>query len=161
MGISFTSVVFFLILTAIGLVDLFTKSIYDWMLLVAAVVCYALMIFAEGIPVMEIVYGLFTGLGLYGLIYLASYLYYRDEMFGMGDVLLNALIGGVLGWQRSVMTSFLTFFIAILFVVLFKIWKRGSLKELEIPFAPAMVISAGITYLYYEPILSAYLNLVL
>lgn len=160
-GISFTSIVFFVVLTAIGLVDLFTKSIYDWMLFVAAIVCYALMIFLEGIAVQEIAYGLLTGLGLYGLIFLASYLYYRDEMFGMGDVFLNALIGGVLGWQRSIMTSFLTFFVAIVFVVLFKIWKRRSLKELEIPFAPAMVVSAGITYFFYEPILTAYLNLVM
>lgn len=110
---------------------------------------------------MEIVYGLLTGLGLYGLIFLASYLYYRDEMFGMGDVLLNAFIGGVLGWQRSIMTSLITFFVAILFVGIFKIWKRGSLKELEIPFAPAMVVSALITFFFYEPILAAYLNLVL
>lgn len=160
-GITITSIVFFLILTAIGLVDLFTKSIYDWMLAAAAVICYSLMVFVEGIQMLEILYGLLMGLGLYGLIFLASYLYYGDEMFGMGDVLLNAFIGGVLGWQRSLMTSFLTFFVAILFIALYKIRKRGSLKEMEIPFAPAMVVSAVITFLFYEQILAAYLDLVL
>ncbi|MDO4753484.1 MAG: prepilin peptidase [Bacillota bacterium] len=145
-------ILFILILAAIAVVDYMTKSIYDMMLIVGALICYPLLYFFRGVGMTAILYGAIWGFGSYLCIYLVAKWIYKDEVFGQGDVLLNAFICGYLGLIPGIIASFLTFFVALV-LVLFQWLKSGKWQsDLEIPLAPAMAISAVISMLFYQNI---------
>lgn len=150
---------FIAIVLAIAVVDYLTKSIYDIMLVVGALVCYPLLFLFKGAEFSNVFYGALWGFASYGAIFLIAKWIYKDEVFGQGDVLLNAFICGYLGWLPGILTSFLTFFVALLLVVIG--WIRGgSFKgDIEIPLAPAMAISAILSLYYHVPILEFILQI--
>lgn len=142
--------IFIAILAAIAVVDYLTKSIYDFMLIVGALICYPLLYFFRDVGILYILYGMAWGFCSYGLIFVIAKWIYKDEVFGLGDVLLNTFICGYLGLIPGVITSFLTFFIALLLVILQWMKTRSIKGELEVPLAPAMAISAVISLYYYN-----------
>lgn len=150
---------FIAIVSAIAIVDYLTKSIYDIMLAVGALICYPLLFLFKGAAFSSIFYGALWGFASYGAIFLIAKWIYRDEVFGQGDVLLNAFICGYLGLLPGILTSFLTFFVALLLVILGWI-RSGSLRgDIEIPLAPAMAISAVISLYYHVPIIDLILGI--
>lgn len=145
---------FIITLLTVAIIDLKTQSIYDIVLLIGAAICYPLLVFMYKMPISQIAIGAAVGFGLYWLIHIVTKLIYKDEVFGMGDVLFNTFICGFLGPLPGVLTSFLTFFVAMALVLLGWIIKRKVDREARIPLAPAMAIAAVITYFYYEPIIA-------
>lgn len=104
-------------------------------------------------------FGLLIGFVSYGAIYLAAKAIYKQEAFGSGDVILMAAIGLVLGVRDTVMTAFMAFYIAMIFIVLMKLLgKKFKLRD-EIPFGPYMCIGALIASLYGEELFSFYMRL--
>lgn len=147
---------FIISLVAISIVDFFTKSIYDWMLFVAAAITSTLLYFAGAITNLNLLIGYLIGYGFYVIIYGAAYLYYKREAFGYGDVLLNAYICGVLahkGLISPVIHSFLTFFIAFAIVIFISLIRGRFDRHAEIPLAPAMAISGILTFFFNNQII--------
>ena len=67
---------------------------------------------------------------------------FKKESMGGGDVKLMAIFGMVIGWQMSIITIFLSAFVALpisLFILKFK-------KDHEIPYGPFLSIAALIIY---------------
>ncbi len=154
------SIIFFLaVLLVVAVIDYLTKSIYDIVLIIGAIVCFPLLYFLDGRSILSIVYGVLWGFGSYGLIYVAARLIYGTEAFGQGDVLFNAFIAGFLGFVPAVISSFLTFFVALLMLIAGWIWKRKIDRNAEIPLAPAMSVSAAICVFYSDVLLDFIMNL--
>ena len=99
-------------------------------------------------PPLQMLYGAIAGFLLYGAVYLAARIIYKKEGFGFGDVLLLAAIGTFLGPVKVVITGFLAFYCSILYLLLFKLIRKGSLKDTPIPFAPPLCTAAFIMSLY-------------
>lgn len=151
--------VFIVILCVISVIDCMTKSIHDFMLIAGALLCYPLLVFMEAMPVSEIFRGAAWGFSSYGLIYLLTKKIYREEVFGQGDVLLNTFICGYLGLFPGIVSSCLTFFVALATVPIFALRrpsvaiKESVSRDPEIPLAPAMSVSALISLFYYREVI--------
>ena len=102
----------------------------------------------EGRDPWQMLYGALAGLLFYGLIYLVARLLYRKEGFGFGDVLLLGAVGIFLGLEKTIITGFLAFYCSILYLLFFKLVRKGSLKDRPIPFAPPLCTAAFIMSLF-------------
>lgn len=142
--------VFIAFILAVAVVDCLTRYIYDSMLIAAVLVCYPLLYFVKHVGLADILFGVLWGFSSYGLIYVITKFIYREEVFGQGDVLFNCFICGYLGLIPGVIASFLTFFVALLFVITRWIQDRSAQGKIEIPLAPAMAVSAVLSLYYYD-----------
>ncbi len=147
-------IAFILLLLGVAVEDLRTKSIYDLSLIIGALVCYPLLFFSGEASLLDILYGMLWGFGSYGLIYIVSKMIYKEEVFGQGDVLFNTFICGFLGLWPGVITSFLTFFVALFLVLLVALYKRSFDRRTEIPLAPSMAIAGVVTLFWYHEIIA-------
>ncbi len=145
-------------LLVVGFMDYKYKIVIDQVLLGFAVPGVVLTLLA-GTNWKTVVYGGLAGLAFYGLIYVLARLVFRKEGFGMGDVLLMTAIGVFLGPKEALATGFLSFYCCIIFIFIIKIRDRKLEKELEIPFAPSMCITAFFVSLYSEEIISFFMNI--
>lgn len=146
-------VAFLFFLSIISLIDLFTKTIHDFWLILGALVCYPLLVFFGGGNMMDIFVGVIWGIGSYGVIYFVTRFIYGEEVFGQGDVLFNGFISGFLGLIPSVISTFLTFFVSLVFVIIAMAVHRKDFMKSEIPLAPSMAISAAVSLFYHEAII--------
>lgn len=96
----------------------------------------------------QMLYGALAGLVFYGIVYLTARLIYKKEAFGFGDVLLLGAIGTFMGLSQTIITGFLAFYLAVVFMLIFKLVKKGSLKDRPIPFAPPLCMAAFIMSIY-------------
>lgn len=96
----------------------------------------------------QMLYGALAGLVFYGIVYLTARLIYKKEAFGFGDVLLLGAIGTFMGLSKTIITGFLAFYLAVVFMLIFKLVKKGSLKDRPIPFAPPLCMAAFIMSIY-------------
>ncbi len=145
---------FIIVVLGVAIEDVRSKSIYDLSLIVGALVSYPLLFFSGEASLLDILYGMIWGFASYGLIYFVSKMIYKEEVFGQGDVLFNTFICGFLGLWQGVITSFLTFFVALFLVIVVSIYKRSFDRRTEIPLAPSMAISGVITLFYYHEIIA-------
>lgn len=143
---------FFAGLASIALIDIYYKEIYDLMILTIGAITYGLSLIFGINHWNNILLGILAGGIFYGLIYFITYIIYKEESFGLGDVMLNMLIGGFLGLWPSIISSFLTFVIAAIILLFILIFKRSLTRKTPVPFAPAMCISALVVTLYYAEI---------
>jgi leader peptidase (prepilin peptidase)/N-methyltransferase len=101
------------------------------------------------------VVGLVVGGGIVWLVRIAGGLAFGREAMGFGDVTLMAMIGTFLGWQATVLTFFLSAFVALvpaLAKMVLNAIKRLSGGQLsgadrEIPFGPFISMAAVILLL--------------
>ena len=110
--------------------------------------------------VMDALYGGLIGFTLYYAIYYIAKWIYKKEAFGFGDVLFMASIGLFLGFKSTMLASFLTFYVALLGVVLIKLVGKVVKLKSEIAFAPFISISAAIVLYFGDSILKFYLDFV-
>ncbi|MDO4800064.1 MAG: A24 family peptidase [Bacillota bacterium] len=151
---------FLLVVLVIAIVDLKTKYIYDWMLIAGALLSYPLLLWHRGElsgdwlnGVIRILIGAAVGFAFYGIIYLVARLIYKREAFGLGDVFFNAFLCGFLGWERGLIASFLSFYIALIFVLLSAAKTKKLDTQSELPFGPSMAVAALITMVFYYDII--------
>ena len=144
---------FFLILTALALIDWDTLEISDYFhLILAPFALWALWLWPE-ILWTERVIGLFVvSLPMLILTILIT------DAFGGGDIKLMAVCGFLLGWENTL----LAFFIALLlgggygsYLLLSKRISRGK----HIAFGPYLCIGVALSLLYGQEILGWYFSL--
>lgn len=142
------------ILIVISFIDVENQIIPD--LLIAAGLAWG-TIFAlmdKSCPVKGYFMGMIVGGGLLFVIAFLS----RGGMGG-GDVKLMAVIGLFMGWQFTLLTLFLAFVSGGIIGFLLVLSGKKTRKD-AIPFAPFLSISALVTILAGQAIISCYLNLV-
>lgn len=153
MTMSLSFACFLVFLCVVSYLDYKTKSIYDLILISGAVIIFPVAVVSDGYRIPFIVNGMVWGIGSYGMIYLSVKLFYGEELFGFGDVLLNGVIGGYLGLKSAAVSSFLTFFVALLWIVLKTAVTMRFDRDTEVPLAPFMSVSAVAAYYFTEGIL--------
>lgn len=151
--ISFSSM-----LSITAVVDAASKYIYDYTLLVFSAINVGLLLWLR-MPVVSIILGSLYGGGLYLAIRWLSQWLFKKEAFGLGDVFLMAAIGLVLGSRMVWLAAFGAFYIALAYVLVIWVLKRGKGMPEYIPFGPFMCLSAWIILFWGNKILALYLGI--
>ena len=115
-------VLFFGVLLEIAYVDYKTRYIYDLHLIAALLVAVVRLFFADG-DWIDALGGAAMGFALGYLMYKLAYLYYKEEAFGFGDVLLLGVLGfyyGLLGFLSCFCITYLILGVLIILPVVFE-----------------------------------------
>lgn len=103
--------------------------------------------------------GALSGFAVYFIIYFVAKLVYKKEAFGFGDVLLMCSVGLFLGWKNALLACMAAFWVAIIFVAVFRIpFKNADGEKKEIPFGPSICIASFIISLYGNEIIALYIK---
>ena len=146
----------FIIITA--LMDQLTHSIFIWITSILGMIAIgALAFYHQPIPAMII--GGSLGFGFYLVIYLLAKFIYKREAFGFGDVIFMGLIGGFIGGFDSLLAALLTFYVAVIGILIQLVFKKKLNRKMEVAFAPFMAVSAWIVSLFSSNLISLYIEL--
>lgn len=155
--------------------SLFYISLWS-MLLITSMIDYDHMIISDSVLLFFTVIGVISqifmgwslrnhlfggviGFSFYLVIYLVAKAIYKKEAFGFGDVMLIGAIGILLGPRDTVLTSVLSFYVALFLIVVMRLMgKRFSVKE-EVPFGPYICISAFIVSLWGDNLMELYFRI--
>lgn len=146
------------ILMAVSIIDYYTKTIVDGMMYISGIL-FALLSISYGMRLTELLFGCLAGLVSYGAIYLLAKIIYKREAFGFGDVMFMGVIGIYLGLKLTLIAALLTFYVALIWIIVSKIVGRVLKRQLEIAFAPFMAISCVITMMFGDEIIKLYMTL--
>lgn len=149
---------FWSMLLITAMIDYDEMIISDAVLLAFSVVGIVAMIGMKA-GLLTRVYGAVFGFAFYFAIYYVAKLIYKKEAFGFGDVMLMGAIGIFLGLRDTALTSILSFYVALIIIVIMKIFGKKTGLRQEIPFGPYICIAAFIVSLYGDEIVNLYLNL--
>ena len=122
-----------LILAAIAVVDIKTRLIYDWMLIVGGIIILALNYFLRQ-PLDEVVLGGFVASGI--LLFLSLF---SRQLVNVGDVKFGGLIG-LMVWQYALQIIMVSFIIGAILSVYIR-QRRQQITDTGMPFAPAMTLA--------------------
>lgn len=139
-------------------IDLFTSTINVLLIYVVTAINVVLLLVQNADIVQHLLGGLF-GFMIYFIIYLASKAYYKREAFGFGDVILMGSIGFHLGISNGLLVAFLSFYIALVFIIIMRIIGKKMKRQTELPFGPYMCIAGIIVSIYGEKLISLYIKL--
>lgn len=142
-------------LLVIAYVDVKIHSIYHWMLGIASGINIAAGLILKN-AFSDLILGAIVGIAIYGLIYGGAYLYYKREAFGFGDVLLMGSLGLFFGLQKTAMIAILSFYIALIGIVILALIGKKLNRSIEIAFAPYMILSAITVALFDRQIIELY-----
>lgn len=106
-------------------------------------------------------FGLISGFLLYLLIYLGARMIYKKEAFGFGDVMLMGASGAFLGLRFTVLAAILSFYVALIVIMVMKIVGKKIKVSEEIPFGPYICISVFIVSLYGDRLMQMYFDLIM
>ena len=145
-------IIFWGMLILIGFIDYDTMYIYDSMLLFYFIIFVIYYGISDCTNIWVYIKGAVYCFAFFSIIYFLSMLYYGQEAFGFGDVLLNAVLGFYLGSHNTFLVCFLPFYVATADLLFRRILFRRSYFHREVSFAPYMCSSAWIISLYGKEI---------
>lgn len=151
-------IVFTTFLIMVGGIDHLTKSIVVVTIYVGGGLS-AVMAIIYGLPLLDALLGGVLGFFLYLAIYWVAKLFYKREAFGYGDVMLMGAIGMFLGPWHTVLAGVMTFYVALVFIVIQKIVGKLLSRHTEIAFAPYMAVAAWLVSLFGTQIVELYITL--
>ena len=146
---------FWSMLLVVTMMDFDNMIIAEPVLLIFTLIC-AVCLLAIKRPIFYHLLGCAAGFGAYLAIYLLARAYYKKEAFGFGDVELMASTGLVLGLRGSIEALFLSFYIAVIGIILMKMLGGAVRRRMEIPFGPYMCAAAFLVSLYEQPVYDIY-----
>lgn len=143
----------FSIMIVIFIYDLKTQYILDVFSWPALILSLGLGWYFGHLSLTSVAYGVLTGAGLLAVLVLVS----KEKWMGMGDIIIGAAFGAMLGYPRSLAFIFIAFVLgSIVGLVLIASKKRG-LKD-AVPFAPFMIAAGFITLIWGQTIVNWYLG---
>ena len=151
---------FWSMLLIVTMMDYDGMIISEHVLLAFTVICFLMLLFM-GQPIIGHLLGCAIGFGVYLAIYLLAKAFYKKEGFGFGDVELMASIGLILGLRGSIEVLFLSFYIAVLGIIIMKIIGKAIGRQTEIPFGPYICAAAFLVSLFEQPIYDLYAGVIL
>lgn len=152
----------FILLIIFG-IDYTTYEIYDFSLIIFGILSLVLIIYEsiinKAFPTENII-GLLAGGMSFFLIRVIGKLIYKQEALGMGDVLLMAIAGFMLGWKNLLLAILIGSLLGSI-ISLFLIAIKVKNKESQIAFGPYLVTGIFIAMVYGQDIIHFYLGLVM
>ena len=151
-------IIFGCLLIITGGIDYKTKTIVVGLTVLLGFLATGISLFYIS-PSLDLLWGGIFGFGFYLAIYLGAKAYYKKEAFGYGDVIFMGIIGLYLGFQNAILASLMTFYVALIFVVIFSIVGKLTSRKAEVAFAPYMALSAWIVSYFGKNLIELYVNL--
>ncbi len=140
-----------------GVMDYKSGVIADSVVLVFGVLG-AVFGLLSGREILDIVLGAAAGFVFYGLIYVVARFVFKKEGFGQGDVVLMAGVGVFFDYKTVILIGFLSFYVALIFIIISLVRKRAE-KQMALPFAPAMCVTAFFMSIFESQILGFFSGL--
>ncbi len=151
-------VLFWNLLLVTAVIDLYTSTIND-LIIYAVTAINVVLLLAQRTSLIQHLLGGFVSFMIYFLIYVISRAYYKREAFGFGDVILMGSIGLHLGVRNGLLVAVLSFYIALVFIIIMKIVGKKMKRQTEIPFGPYMCLTAVLVSLYGEKLINLYIQI--
>ncbi len=104
-----------------------------------------------------VISGIIGALGAFVFFFSLSF-FSKEKWMGMGDAYLVIPLGLFLGWPKTLLALFLSFFIGSIYGIISIILRKKNLKS-RIPFAPFLVAGVFVALFFYNPIVGWYLSL--
>jgi leader peptidase (prepilin peptidase)/N-methyltransferase len=123
-------------------------------------ICAACLLWQKADIVNHLLGGV-IGFAVYFAIHILAKIIYKKDAFGFGDVELMASIGLILGLRGSVETLGLSFYIAVMGLVVMKLLGKAVKRGIEIPFGPYICIAGFLVSLFEENIYAFYSTVLL
>ena len=98
------------------------------------------------------------GVGFLLILFLLGRFVLRREALGTGDITMTAAFGMYLKPETIVVALFIASLLTLLAAFLWAIWARQHLRQVEIPFAPALSLGAIIAFFYGMELLPLYFS---
>ena len=155
---SIQDLIMMLFIVIVGVIDYHTKSIVSAMMYLGGIL-FVILAFSKGMLLKDVIFGGISGFVIYGLIYFIAKAIYKKEAFGFGDVMFMCVIGLYLGVKLTLLAALLTFYVALIWILISKIIGSVVKRQMEIAFAPFMSVSCIITALFGEEIIKLYMTL--
>ena len=149
------SLIVFCSLLVIFFSDVETKIIPNEM--VITLIIAGILSLVESRAYLNAMWGFIFGGGSLLIIGFLGEKIYKKEAMGGGDIKLAAALGLILGLNNTILMLFLSFIIGSILAIFVMISFKKGIKD-YIPFGPAIVISASITYFFSDLIISWYLG---
>lgn len=102
---------------------------------------------------LELLYGMLSVGGIYGLLYAVS----RGRWVGFGDVKLGVVMGLVLGWQLGLLSIFIANLVGLIMIIPSLLTKRLSTRS-HIPFGPFLIVGLIVALLWGEQLIRLYIR---
>ena len=150
---------FISVLLIIAVIDLKRMIIHDAMTAVLSIIAL-IMLFVLKLPVKEQILGAVVGFSAFFCIYWIARAIYKREAFGLGDVFLMGAAGLFLGFKSAVFTLMFSFYIALIAIIILKIFRVKLKLSQEIPFGPFICAGACIALFFGESIMDFYFGLI-
>ncbi|MDR2649647.1 MAG: prepilin peptidase [Clostridiales bacterium] len=151
---------FWSMLLIVTVMDYDGMIIAESILLIFTCICVVCLLLMKR-PAIYHLLGCAAGFGVYLAIYLLARAFYKKEGFGFGDVELMASIGLILGLRGSIEALWLSFYIAVLGLIVMKIMGKATGHGIEMPFGPYMCMAAFLVSLFEQPIYDMYAKIIL
>lgn len=136
----FFDILFFGILLIVAYIDFKTHYIYDCHLIIASVIVAGMLLYSGG-DWIDSIEGAVAGFLIGYLMYKIAYLYYKEEAFGFGDVLLLAVLGFYFGLY-GFFSCFSITYMLLGVILIVPIIVKPSIVRMSVPMAPVYVIGA-------------------
>ncbi len=140
-------------------IDLRTKYIYDAILIVYGILFLILVFMIDNFDIKVSLMSMFIGGAFYGIIYIISKIIYKREAFGQGDIILVAVSSMFFTPLNTVISAFLSFYYAALFIIIMLIFGKKMDKMSEVPFGPYICLASVTVLNYGDLILNTIRNL--
>ena len=145
------------VMVVITFIDVDHKLILDKVTFPSIIVFYGLSLLFR--PWWEGLIGIAVGYGVPLLIGTIYYAVRKREGLGLGDGMLLALVGALLGWKGVVVSLFGGSMMGAIIGILILIRsKQRNIMQAELPFGPFLAMAA-VFYLFAEPFLAVYFRL--
>ncbi|MDR1640102.1 MAG: prepilin peptidase [Clostridiales bacterium] len=151
---------FWSMLLIVTIMDYRHMLIAESVLVAFTVICAACLLWQKADIVNHLLGGA-VGFGVYFAIHLLAKLVYKKDAFGFGDVELMASIGLLLGLRGSVETLGLSFYVAVIGLIVMKLLGKAVKRGIEIPFGPYICIAGFLVSLFEENIYAFYSTVLL
>jgi leader peptidase (prepilin peptidase)/N-methyltransferase len=109
-------------------------------------------------PWWEGLVGIAVGYGVPWLIGMIYLLIRKREGLGLGDGMLLALVGALLGWKGVVVSLFGGSMLGSVIGIIVLMRSKQDVMQSELPFGPFLA-AAAVFYLFAEPFLGVYFRL--
>lgn len=159
-GSLFFDVLFVSYVATVSYIDLRISYVYDLHVLIYSIVLLVVSSIVNGFDASLTIYGFLVGLLFYGIIYLLSKLYYGKDAFGLGDVFILAGLGLFLGPIKTIIVGFMSFYFAVIVILIFVIMKIKIVPYSELPFAPYILTSAFVVIYYFDFLSSIWFKII-
>lgn len=156
----FISMIVSSLLVCVFFIDLEHMLIFNRFSISIFVLGIVAMFFDTYTDMLDHLYGLLLGGGLFMLLYFGCILILKKEGFGWGDVKLLAAAGMLLGWQKLVFAILIASVLGSIVLIIIKRIKEND-SDKEYPFAPFIVIGILISMFIGAYVIEWYTNFLL